>query len=221
MSSSRAAWPAHLTCSATAASWSSSWNAPLPTSACTTGDARVQAGEGQAGSARRSRDWRYTVAWCWLPRRLQASYCPLSQPCKTTRPPHLLAAAADQHHRPAVGLRVAQPCQAVHHAGAGHSQQHPRGAGQEAGSGGGIARGLLVAAGDEADAAGLDGCRVGQQMWGPVATIKARQGFERARADCTTGAALHCTASTNPLAARACHSPLLLDNSYSSSPDAS
>lgn len=34
MSASAPAWPAHLTCPATAPSWSHSWKAPFPTSSC-------------------------------------------------------------------------------------------------------------------------------------------------------------------------------------------
>ena len=63
-----------------------------------------------------------------------------------------LRRAADQHHRPAVLLRVGQAGEAVDDAGTGHDDARARAAGQVADGAGGIGRGLLVAHADIGEA---------------------------------------------------------------------
>lgn len=64
------------------------------------------------------------------------------------------AGAGDHEERPGVGGGVGEAREAVDAAGAGDGEEQAGGAGEEAVGGGGVARGLLVAEGEEADTGG-------------------------------------------------------------------
>lgn len=183
MSPRLVACPAHLTWPATAASWSHSWKAPLPTSLCAGGKRgargeRSRGGEGEEEGQSARREARRRPAGAGTPPHA----CPDS--------PHLLAAAADHDQWPAVDLSVAEARDAVHHPWAADGQQHTGHAGEEAGGGGGVPRCLLVAAGNEADATRLRGCRVASGHTGEGAgplwctASRPRHTEARARAAC-------------------------------------
>ena len=75
----------------------------------------------------------------------------------------LLGRAGDHEQRPRVDLRVAEPGQAVHGARPRHGQQHARHARQEPRRRRRVARRLLIAEADEADARRLNAFDTGQR----------------------------------------------------------